>query len=57
VSETGFTHTVQYSTNLVAGAGWQTYTNVPGDGTVKTVILPLATFKPAQQAFVRVSTQ
>ena len=35
-SESGFTHTVLYRTNLVAGA-WMSYTNFPGDGTLKSI--------------------
>ena len=56
-SESGFTHAVQYRTNLVTGTGWQTYTNVPGEGSLKTVSIPLSVFGPARQGFVRVSTQ
>jgi hypothetical protein len=55
-SESGFTHYVQYSTNLVAGP-WQTYTNIPGDGTLKTSLIPLSLFSPSKQGFIRVSTQ
>jgi len=55
-SQSTFTHSVFYRTNLVSGA-WQTYTNMPGDGTVKTIQIPLSTFSPSRQGFVRVSTQ
>jgi hypothetical protein len=57
LSQSGFTHTVQYNTNLVTGTGWQTYTNFPGDGTLKTIGIPLSIFAPSSQGFVRVSTQ
>ena len=57
VSEAGLTHAVQYNTNLVAGTGWQTCTNIAGDGTLKSVAIPLATFTRSGQAFVRVATQ
>src|SRR5262249_40511243 len=53
VSQAGFTHTVQYRTNLVAG-NWQTYTNISGDGSLKTLPVPLVRFSPANQGFIRV---
>jgi len=56
VSESGFTHYVQYTTNLPTGT-WQTYTNFPGDGTLKTNLLPLSLFSPSKQVFIRVDTQ
>jgi hypothetical protein len=56
-SESGFNHYVQYRTNLIGGIGWQTYTNVAGDGTLKTIGVPLGLFSPAKQGFVRVATQ
>lgn len=55
-SESGFTHYVEYSTNLLAGS-WQTYTNFPGDGTLKTNSIPFSLFSPSRQGFIRVSTQ
>jgi len=55
-SQSGFTHSVQYRTNLIAGSNWQTYSNVAGDGTLKTIPIPLSVFSPSQQGFVRVST-
>jgi len=55
-SQTGFTNTIQYRTNLVVGA-WRTYTNVVGDGSVKTNMVPLSLFAPSEQGFIRVSTQ
>jgi hypothetical protein len=56
LSQSSFTHTVSYRTNLVLGA-WQTYTNLLGDGSLKTISIPLSVFSPAKQGFVRVSTQ
>ena len=56
LSQTGFTNSVQYRTNLTLG-NWQTYTNVTGDGTSKTSSIPLSVFSPAKQGFIRVSTQ
>lgn len=55
-SQGGFTNTIQYRTNLVSG-NWQTYTNIPGDGTLKTIPIPLSVFNPSKQGFIRVSTQ
>jgi hypothetical protein len=55
-SQTGFTNTVLYRTNLVAGS-WLTWTNIPGDGTVKIIPVPLSLFSPSKQGFIRVSTQ
>jgi len=57
LSQSGFTHAVQYRTNLVTGSNWQTYSNVVGDGTLKTIPIPLSVFSPSSQGFVRVSTQ
>jgi hypothetical protein len=56
-SQSGFTHAVQYRTNLVTGQNWQTYSNVTGDGTLKTIGVPQSLFSPAQQGFIRISTQ
>ena len=56
VSQAGFSHTILYRTNLVLGS-WQTSSNVTGDGTLKTVNLPLSVFSPAKQGYVRVTTQ
>ncbi|HEY3761735.1 MAG TPA: LamG-like jellyroll fold domain-containing protein [Verrucomicrobiae bacterium] len=55
-SQANFNHAVQYTTNL-ANPNWQTYTNVAGDGTVRTVSIPVSIFNPSKQGFVRVSTQ
>ena len=56
LSQSGFTHAVQYRTNLVVGS-WLTYSNVTGDGALKTIPIPLSVFNPAKQGFVHVSTQ
>jgi hypothetical protein len=56
LSQTGVTNSVQYRTNLVLGS-WLTYTNVTGDGTLKTIAVPFSRFSPAKQGFVRVATQ
>lgn len=50
-SQTGFTNTVLDCTNLAAGI-WQTYSNLPGDGTLKIVQVPVA---GAQNKYFRVS--
>ena len=55
-SQAGFTNAVQYRTNLTAGS-WQTCTNILGDGTSKTVPVPMSLFSPSKQGFLRVSTQ
>ncbi|HWX21851.1 MAG TPA: LamG domain-containing protein [Candidatus Binatia bacterium] len=56
-SQSGFTHAVQYRTNLVIGNNWQNYSNVVGDGALKTIPIPYAVFSPSRQGFIRVSTQ
>jgi subtilase family serine protease len=56
LSHPGSSHAVQYGTNLVSG-GWQSYTNITGDGTLKTIAIPLSVFGQAKQGFVRVLTQ
>ena len=56
LSQFGFTHAVQCRTNLVSGS-WQSYTNVSGDGTLKTISIPLTIFGQSPQGFVRVLTQ
>lgn len=53
VSESGTVNAVQSRTNLVLGS-WQDRTNLPGDGTVKTVTLPTGSL-PFE--FFRVKTQ
>lgn len=56
-SQSGFTHSVQYRTNLVVGTDWQTYTNIPGDGSLQTIPVPYAVFSPSKVGFIRVKTQ
>ena len=56
-SQSGSMHNVQYRTNLVAGLNWQTWSNVTGDGALKTIPIPLTIFNPAKQGFVRILTQ
>jgi hypothetical protein len=53
LSEDQLTNTVQYKTNLLTGS-WQVYTNIFGDGTLKTVTIPLSTFGPTKTGFVRI---
>lgn len=55
-SQSGFNHLVLYRTNLTVGT-WLTNSTVPGDGSVKTVNVPLSLFGGAKQGFVRVLTQ
>jgi hypothetical protein len=55
-SESGFTHYVQYRTNLVSGV-WLNYTNFPGDGTLKSIAVPLSIFNGSKQGYVHVKTQ
>ncbi|HTR41830.1 MAG TPA: LamG domain-containing protein [Pseudomonadales bacterium] len=55
LSESGFSHDVLYRTNLQVG-NWQTYSTVSGDGTLKTILIPLSTFGNSRQGFVRVTT-
>lgn len=56
-SQSGFTNAVQFRTNLIAGLNWQTCSNVVGDGSLKTISIPLSLFSPAKQGFIRVATQ
>jgi hypothetical protein len=56
LSQAGVTNSVQYRTNLVLGI-WLTYSNVTGDGTLKTIPIPLSVFSPSKQGFIRVSSQ
>ena len=56
LSQAGFTHNILYRTNLVAGI-WRTNSSVGGDGTLKTISIPLSIFSPSRQGFVRVSTE
>ncbi len=56
LSQTGVTNSVQYRTNLVLGT-WLTYSNVVGDGSLKTIPIPISVFNGARQGFVRISSQ
>jgi hypothetical protein len=56
VSQAGFSHDVQFSTNLVS-ASWQTYTTIYGDGTLQNFQIPISIFNGSKQGFIRVSTQ
>ena len=56
LSQSGFNHSILYRTNLVSG-NWQTNSTIVGDGTLKTITVPLSVFAPSQQGFIRVSTQ
>ncbi len=55
-SQAGFSHLVLYHTNLASGP-WLTNSTIVGDGTLKTISIPLTAFGPAQQGFVRIWTQ
>jgi len=57
LSQTGFSHHILYRTNLTAGSGWRTNSTVTGDGTLKNISVPLSIFSPAQEGFIRISTQ
>jgi hypothetical protein len=56
LSQSGFNHAILYRTNLAIGI-WQTNSTIGGDGTVKTISVPLSLFNGAKQGFIRVSTQ
>ncbi|MGH7978850.1 MAG: choice-of-anchor tandem repeat GloVer-containing protein, partial [Limisphaerales bacterium] len=56
LSQSGFTHTILYRTNLAVG-NWLTNSTVTGNGTVTNISLPYSLFSPAKQGFIRVSTQ
>jgi hypothetical protein len=56
LSQTGVTNSVQYRTNLVLG-NWLTYSNITGDGSLKTIPIPVSVFKGAKQGFIRISSQ
>ncbi len=55
-SQSGFTHYVLYTTNLLS-PNWLTYSNLMGDGTLKVIPIPLSVFNHSKQGFVRVTTQ
>jgi hypothetical protein len=56
LSQAGFNHSILYRTNLAVG-NWQTNSTIAGDGTLKTISIPLSVFSPSKQGFIRVSTQ
>lgn len=56
VSEANFSHNILYTTNLLTGI-WKTNTTVNGDGTLKTIEIPMSLFAPSRQGFVKVTTQ
>jgi hypothetical protein len=56
LSQAGVTGSVQYRTNLLLG-NWLTYTNVAGDGSLKTIPVPRAVFNGSPQGFIRISSQ
>jgi hypothetical protein len=56
LSQDGFTHTVLYQTDIAAGA-CLTNCAVAGDGTLKTISIPLSVFSPSAAGYVRVLTQ
>ena len=56
LSQAGVTNRVQYRTNLVLG-NWLTYSNVTGDGSLKTIPIPISVFNGSKQGFVRISSQ
>jgi len=56
LTQAGFSHDVQYSTNLVSG-NWQTYATIYGDGSVQNFQIPLAIFSGSKQGFIRVTTR
>jgi hypothetical protein len=55
LSQTGVTNSVQYRTNLVLG-NWLTYSNVTGDGSLKTIPIPISVFNGSKQGFIRISS-
>ena len=56
LSQSGFNHDVLYATNLQTGT-WKNFTTIQGDGTLKTVFIPLSFFSNSHQGFVRVTTR
>ena len=47
---------MQYRTNLVLGS-WLTYSNVIGDGSLKTIPIPTSKFNGSKQGFIRMLLQ
>jgi hypothetical protein len=56
LSQTGVTHGIQYRTNLTVG-NWLTYSNVTGDDSLKTIVIPSSVFNGSPQDFFRISSQ
>ena len=56
LSQSGVTNSIQYRTNLVLG-NWLTYSNVTGDGSLKTIPIPVSVFNGSKQGFVRISSK
>lgn len=54
LSQAGLANTVQYRTNLTQGS-WLNYSNLTGDGTLKTIPIPLSLFGGSPQGFVRLT--
>jgi hypothetical protein len=55
-SQTGVTNSVQYRTNLFLG-NWFNYSNVSGDGSLKTILIPFSVFNNSDLGFIRISSQ
>jgi hypothetical protein len=56
LSQAGVTNSVQFRTNLVLG-NWLIYSNVTGNGSLKTIPIPISVFNGAKQGFIRISSQ
>jgi hypothetical protein len=56
LSQSGFTHSILCQTDIAAGA-YLTNSTVAGDGTTKTISIPLSVFGSSKAGFVRVLTQ
>jgi hypothetical protein len=56
LSQTGTTNSVQYRTNLIFG-NWLTYSNVTGDGCLKTITIPFSVFNNSDLGFIRILSQ
>jgi Concanavalin A-like lectin/glucanases superfamily len=55
LSQNGFTHTIQYCTDLTLD-DWQTYSTITGDGTFQNIQIPISFFDGSSQGYVRVLT-
>ena len=56
LSQANVTNTVQYRTNLALGT-WLAYSNIIGNGSLKTIPIPLSKFNGSLQGFIRISSQ